>query len=357
MWNLKLNPWTFCTLLPRNSLLFLERWRHLLSTCGRQNNDPRRHPRPTSLNLGNAVKGMLADAVVGNTERETGQKRVRQVPQETSAPGEGLHPPVLLAKMENESTSQEMRGPLKARGLPWRLSGQRAHLQCRRPKRRVRSRGGEDPPQKEMATRSSTVAWKIPCTEEPGGLQSKGWQRVGHGWAHTLLARGGKDKEAVSPLEPPERATGRPAPDLRPAEVRGHELAVYTTGFAVVCCRINGKLPVDFVVLRVGHLENDGSLGYVQSFPMPTCFLTQSQRAAVINITLCQKTLQLLGSFPVLRAAIHNFHLKTLTLPLATSVVSCFPWSHRFTSCASEKCLPNTELWTASLSLGGSCRK
>lgn len=59
-----------------------------MSTCGRQNNDPGRHPRPTSLNLGNAVKGMLADAVVGNTERETGQERVRQVPQETSAPGD-----------------------------------------------------------------------------------------------------------------------------------------------------------------------------------------------------------------------------------------------------------------------------
>ena len=35
-----------------------------------------------------------------------------------------------------------------------------------------------------------------------------------------------------------------------------------------------------------GHLENDGSLGYVQSFPMSTCFLTQSQRAIVINIML-----------------------------------------------------------------------
>ena len=51
-------------------------------TCRRQNNDPRRHPCPTSLNLGNAVKGMLADVVVGNTETETGRKRVRQMPQE-----------------------------------------------------------------------------------------------------------------------------------------------------------------------------------------------------------------------------------------------------------------------------------
>ena len=35
--------------------------------------------------------------------------------------------------------------------------------------------------EKEMATRSSILAWKIPWTEEPGGLQSMGSQRVGHG--------------------------------------------------------------------------------------------------------------------------------------------------------------------------------
>ena len=38
----------------------------------------------------------------------------------------------------------------------------------------------EDPLEKEMATHSSTLAWKIPWTEEPGGLQSMGSQRVGH---------------------------------------------------------------------------------------------------------------------------------------------------------------------------------
>ena len=44
----------------------------------------------------------------------------------------------------------------------------------------VRSLGQEDPLDKEMATHSSTFAWKIPWTEEPGGLQSMGSQRVGH---------------------------------------------------------------------------------------------------------------------------------------------------------------------------------
>ena len=44
----------------------------------------------------------------------------------------------------------------------------------------VRSLGWEDPLEKEMATHSSTLAWKIPWMEEPGRLQSMGSQRVGH---------------------------------------------------------------------------------------------------------------------------------------------------------------------------------
>ena len=44
----------------------------------------------------------------------------------------------------------------------------------------VQSLGREDPLEQEMATHSSILAWKIPWTEEPGGLQSVGPQRVGH---------------------------------------------------------------------------------------------------------------------------------------------------------------------------------
>ena len=44
----------------------------------------------------------------------------------------------------------------------------------------VRSLGQEDLLEKEMATHSSILAWEIPWTEEPGGLQSSGSQRVGH---------------------------------------------------------------------------------------------------------------------------------------------------------------------------------
>ena len=45
---------------------------------------------------------------------------------------------------------------------------------------RVQSLVWEDPLEKEMATHSNTLAWKIPWTEEPSRLQSKGSERVGH---------------------------------------------------------------------------------------------------------------------------------------------------------------------------------
>jgi len=44
----------------------------------------------------------------------------------------------------------------------------------------VQSLGLENALQKGMANHSSILAWRIPCTEEPGGLQSMGFQRVGH---------------------------------------------------------------------------------------------------------------------------------------------------------------------------------
>ena len=50
----------------------------------------------------------------------------------------------------------------------------------------VRSLDQEDPVEKETATHSSTLAWKISWTEKPGRLQSMGSQRVGHDWASSL---------------------------------------------------------------------------------------------------------------------------------------------------------------------------
>ena len=46
----------------------------------------------------------------------------------------------------------------------------------------------EDPLEKEMATHSRILAWKIPWTEKPGGLQSTGSQRVSHDWVTFTFA-------------------------------------------------------------------------------------------------------------------------------------------------------------------------
>ena len=53
--------------------------------------------------------------------------------------------------------------------------------------RQVQSLGWEYPLEKEMATHSSILAWKIPWTEDPSGLQSTGSQRVRHNLATSLL--------------------------------------------------------------------------------------------------------------------------------------------------------------------------
>ena len=62
-------------------------------------------------------------------------------------------------------------------GLPG-AQPQRTHLPMQETQRQ--SLGQEDPLEKEMATHSSILAWEIPWTEEPGGLQSMGSSRVGH---------------------------------------------------------------------------------------------------------------------------------------------------------------------------------
>ena len=57
----------------------------------------------------------------------------------------------------------------------------------------VRSLGWEDPLEKEMATHSRILAWKIPWMEESGRLQSKGSQRVGHALVTSLTYRSNPD--------------------------------------------------------------------------------------------------------------------------------------------------------------------
>ena len=55
----------------------------------------------------------------------------------------------------------------------------------------VQSLGGEDPLDKEMATHSSTLVWKIPWTEKPGRLQSMGSQRIRHDFTFTFTFMNG----------------------------------------------------------------------------------------------------------------------------------------------------------------------
>ena len=98
-------------------------------------------------------------------------------------------------------------------GLPFLLQGifptqeWKPHLHCRQTLYHlshyalamqeipVRSLGQEDPLEKGLATHSSILAWEVPWTEEPVGLQSMGSQRVGHDWAtNTLTHSRGKEK-------------------------------------------------------------------------------------------------------------------------------------------------------------------
>ena len=65
-------------------------------------------------------------------------------------------------------------------GFPGGASGKEPALQCRRQRDSVRSLGWEDPLEEGMATHSSILAWRVPWTEEPGGLQSVGSRRVKH---------------------------------------------------------------------------------------------------------------------------------------------------------------------------------
>ena len=78
---------------------------------------------------------------------------------------------------------------------------------------RVQSLGREDPLENEMATYSSTLAWKIPWTEEPGRLWSMGSWRVGHNWATSLSFSHMNHRKQTSLLIPhPQHLECKPKP-------------------------------------------------------------------------------------------------------------------------------------------------
>ena len=65
---------------------------------------------------------------------------------------------------------------------------------------RVESLGQEEPLEKGMATHSSILAWRIPWTEEPGGLQSMESQRVGHDLVTDTLTLTSKESSFIKSL-------------------------------------------------------------------------------------------------------------------------------------------------------------
>ena len=78
--------------------------------------------------------------------------------------------------------------PTTMKGFPAGASGEESACQRRRTKRMwVRSLGGENPLEEEMATHSSILAWRIPWLEEPGTLRSMGSQGVRHDWSNSAL--------------------------------------------------------------------------------------------------------------------------------------------------------------------------
>ena len=81
--------------------------------------------------------------------------------------------------LRRDSSSGDLQGFVPSLGAQrWRI-----HLVPELQETQVQSPGQEDPLEKEMATHAGVLAWGIPWTEEPGGLQSTGSQRVGQDWA------------------------------------------------------------------------------------------------------------------------------------------------------------------------------
>jgi len=81
---------------------------------------------------------------------------------------------VLIPTPKSKNVGNVLRCPLYSQGLAGKNLPALQEI-------RVRSLHWKDPLEKGMAIHSSILAWRIPWTEEPGGLQSMGSQKVGHG--------------------------------------------------------------------------------------------------------------------------------------------------------------------------------
>ena len=85
-------------------------------------------------------------------------------------------PNIVLCAMQKETCCLFILHK-KAWGLPWWLCGKEPACRCRKHRRLGFDPLRKDPLEEEMATHSSILAWRIPRTEEPGGLQPMGSQR------------------------------------------------------------------------------------------------------------------------------------------------------------------------------------
>ena len=105
-------------------------------------------------------------------------------------------------------TPMEFPSPIPPLGFPGATSGEEPLCQCRR-LGDDGSLGREDPLEEDMATHSIILAWSIPWTEEPGGLQSIGSHRVRH------------DRSDLACMHaPPSSAVSTPPPCKYPFQVR-----------------------------------------------------------------------------------------------------------------------------------------
>ena len=85
-----------------------------------------------------------------------------------------------MMEESNETTAGSLKRLLKLINNLVRKVAQRVTRLPAMGETQAPSLGREDPLEKEMATHSSTLAWRLPWTEEPGGLQSTGSQGAGH---------------------------------------------------------------------------------------------------------------------------------------------------------------------------------
>ena len=124
-------------------------------------------------------------------------------------------------------------------------------------------------PEKAMATHSSTLAWKLPWTEEPGGLQSMGSQRVRHDWAFAFMHW---------------RRKWQPTPAFLPGESQGGAWWAAVYGVAQSRTRLKRLSSSSQRWFKSGerrpntlHLPSSPSLGY-------DCLLSDNQSRGV-NMT------------------------------------------------------------------------